>query len=117
MSYLNLRDEEEKAKIIADNKEETPRNIHKTMSTLYFGVIVLLIPVVLCGLVFDAKEFAKSYVIDSLWVIVSIFISRILINKKKITIAYLVLFSAPVVVFIYETLVWYANMGCKTLSC
>lgn len=100
-----------------EKESGTGNDIHKIFSTFYIIAIILLIPVVFCGLTFDAKDFAVSYVIDSMWVIGSIVISKILINKKRTKTGYLVLFSAPVVVFIYETLVWYANMGCKTLLC
>ena len=96
MSYLEFKSEEEKAKKIADNKEKTPRTIHTIMSIMYVGIMVLSSPLILWSLVYG-----YGLLIAVLWAIGSIIVSRILINKNNIPIAYLVLFSVPVVAWLF----------------
>ena len=94
MSYLNFKSEEEKAKIKAD----APKTLHKVVSIIYIGFIVLSSPLILIASVYGAFV---EIIIPVIWVIGSIIVSRILIDKKNIPIAYAVLFSAPVIAWLF----------------
>lgn len=47
MSYWDFKSEEEKVKIIADQKEKKPKTIHTVVSIIYIGVILLSSPLIL----------------------------------------------------------------------
>ena len=94
MSYLDFNSEDEKAKIIADNKENAPKTIHTITSIIYIGIIVFNSPIILWSLVYGYELLNAA-----LWVIGFIIVSRILINRNN-TIAYIVLFSAPIVAWL-----------------
>ena len=96
MSYLDFKSDEEKAKMTADNKEKTPRTIHAIISIIYIGIVLLSSPLILWSLVYG-----YGLLIAAFWAIGSIIVSRILINKNNIPIAYLVLFSVPVVAWFF----------------
>ena len=96
MSYWDFKSEEEKVKIIADQKEKKPKTIHTVVSIIYIGVILLSSPLILWSLAYSYGLF-----IAVIWVIGSIIVSRILINRNNIPIAYLVLFSAPVIAWLF----------------
>ncbi|MBI1793787.1 MAG: hypothetical protein HYR70_06310 [Chloroflexi bacterium] len=96
MSYLDFKSEEEKEKIMADQKEKTPKTIHTVVSIIYIGIILLSSPLILWSLVYG-----YGLLIAVVWTIASIIISRILINKNNIPVAYLVLFSTPVVTWLF----------------
>jgi|SRR5690606_19663745 hypothetical protein len=95
MSDLNSKKENESETIIA-NKGKTPRTIHTIVSIFYIGVMVLSSPLILWS-------FAYGYglLFAVLWAIGSIIVSRILINNNSTQIAYLVLFSTPVITWLF----------------
>lgn len=96
MSYLDFKSDEEKAKTIADNKEKTPRTIHAIMSIIYVGIIIAGSPLILWSL-----AYSYGLLLAAFWAVGSMIVSRILINKNNIPIAYLVLFSVPVVAWFF----------------
>jgi len=96
MSYLDFKSDEEKARTIADNKEKRPRTIHAIMSIIYIGIIILSSPLILWSL-----AYGYGLLLAVFWAAGSMIVSRILINKNNIPIAYLVLFSVPVVAWFF----------------
>lgn len=91
-------------KITPTDDEKTPRVIHKTMSIIYIGLIILNSPFILGMLAYGAfsGEFGAFIGVIFLvgWVIGTIFVSKVLIGKKNIPLAYVVLFSAPVIAWL-----------------
>ncbi|MBL8077301.1 MAG: hypothetical protein JNM55_05005 [Anaerolineales bacterium] len=90
MSDLNFKSEDEKSKIIAETKTN-----HTIVSIIYIGIIVLMSPFILWSLVYGYGLLNAVF-----WVIGSIIVSRILININN-KIAYIVLFSAPIVASLF----------------
>ena len=84
--------------------EKTPRLIHKIVSIIYIGLIVLNSPFILVTLAYGvfSGEFGALIGVTFIvgWVIGTIFISKVLIDKKNMPLAYVVLFSAPVIVWL-----------------
>jgi hypothetical protein len=100
VSDLDYKSEAEQEKVIVDNTEKPPRNHHKVVSDIYFAVIILCIPVVFCSLTYG-NDFAVEFTIAALWAIGSIIVSKILINKKNTRMGYLVLYSVPLIVWLF----------------
>lgn len=96
MSYFDFKSEQEKEKILAEQKENTPKTLHTIVSIIYIVIILLSSPIILWSLVYSA-----GLAIAVVWTIASIIISRILINNKNMPLAYLVLFSVPVVTWLF----------------
>ena len=74
-----------------------PRRIHAITSVLYVGIALFNFQLILWDLVVNGG----SLVIALFWAMGSIIISRILINKGYILVAYLVLLSTPVVAWFF----------------
>ncbi len=88
------KEEEGKEKTIVNNKDA--KTIHTITSAIYIGAIVLSSPLIIWSLVYG-----YGLLIAVAWAIGSIIVSRILINADNLPIAYLVLFSTPVVAWLF----------------
>ncbi len=95
MDDINSKRENESETSVA-NKRKTPRTIHTIVSIIYVGIIVLSSPLILWSLVYG-----YGLLIAACWGIGSIIISRILINNDSTQIAYLILFSTPVIAWLF----------------
>ena len=90
MGNLNFKSEEEKAKI----NEKTRKTFHTVVITIYIVILILFF-------IMSPIFFGYTPIIPTMLAIVSIFFSRILINKSKLFWAYLALFLPPIVAEFY----------------
>lgn len=81
----------------AKHNTKIPRRIHTITSILYAGIALFNFQLILWDLVTNGGRL----VIALFWAMGSIIISRILINKGHILVAYLVLLSAPVIAWFF----------------
>ncbi|HCR70477.1 MAG TPA: hypothetical protein DIW23_03455 [Anaerolineae bacterium] len=84
MSNIDFKSDEE--------KENTAKDMHTIVSLIYILIILVNSLIILWSL-----AYSSVLAIAVVWTIASIIISKILINNKNISLAYRVLFSAPVV--------------------
>jgi hypothetical protein len=104
MSNLDFKSEEEKVRILAEQKEKTPKTIHTVVSIIYAVVIVLNSPLLLLAAIVgsdDLARFLPEFFIPVVWTIGSIIVSRVFINKNRANTAYTILFSVPLVVWLF----------------
>ena|SRR5690349_19382729 len=99
MTDLDLKDKDEDAITIKDNKGRIPKIIHLIVSTVYLPIIVLIIPYILSSI--TAGYFDLSAYVAEALIVGSIIFSKILVDKGKILIAFLILFSVPGLAFLY----------------